>query len=502
MTDWPRHAENSRLNWQPDFALSPGPAIRADCMNHTRILNGTRPPWRRELAATVQLAWPLVLTNLTMASIGAADVLMVGWLGPAELAAASLGFNLSMLLAIFGMGLVTGASPLMASEIGRMPNSVRDVRRSVRQSLWLVALMTPLILITLWHTGPILLTLGQDGALADAAQRYVRAYMWSIPLFLFTLCLRNFLAAVERPIWSLITGVAGVLANVLFNYGLIFGNFGLPALGLVGAGVASVLTNALMLALIVLVITRDRRFRRYHLLGRWWRSDWPRFGQIVRLGLPIGVSHAFEAGVFTAAVILMGWISTAAVAAHAVALQLASLTFMVPMGLAQAATVRVGIGHGRRDREHIRRAGWTSYMLGTGFMAVMALVMIAIPEALTGLFIDRTNPANAEVAALAVSFLLVAALFQVVDGAQVVGAGMLRGLHDTFVPMLFALFGYWVIGIGLGAWLAFDQGWGGVGIWTGLAAGLGIVAVLMLGRWLLRHRLGLVGQWPQAAALG
>lgn len=449
--------------------------------------------FRAEFRATLALAWPLVLTNLTMSLIGATDVLMVGRLGPTELAASSLGFNLAMLLGIFGMGLVMGASPLMASEIGRRANSVRDIRRTFRQTLWLVAVIAVPMLAILWNTGAILDLLGQDRMLAALAQDYVRAYMWSIPLFLATLAFRNFLAALERPMWSLIVGVVGVLGNILFNYALIFGKFGVPALGIVGAGVGSVLTNMVMLLLMVGVVYRDRQFRRYHLLGRWWRSDWPRFAQMTRIGTPIAISHAFEAGVFSAAVMLMGWISTAAVAAHAVALQLASLTFMVPMGLAQAATVRVGIGYGRADAEHIRRAGWTSFVMGTGFMAAMALIMLAIPGTLAGLFIDRTNPANAEVAELAVSFLIIAALFQVADGAQVVAQGMLRGLHDTFVPMLFALFGYWVIGIGVGAWLAFERDWGGVGIWTGLATGLSIVAVLMLTRWMQRERLGLVG---------
>ena len=449
--------------------------------------------FRAEFRATLALAWPLVLTNLTMSLIGATDVLMVGWLGPTQLAAASLGFNLAMLLGIFGMGLVMGASPLMASEIGRRANSVRDIRRTFRQTLWLVAVVAVPMLLILWNTGAILNLLGQERVLAVLAQDYVRAYMWSIPLFLATLAFRNFLAALERPMWSLIVGVIGVAGNILFNYTLIFGKFGFPALGLVGAGVGSVLTNMVMLLLMVGVVYRDRQFRRYHLLGRWWRSDWPRFFQMTRIGTPIAVSHAFEAGVFSAAVMLMGWISTAAVAAHAVALQLASLTFMVPMGLAQAATVRVGIGYGRADADHIRLAGWTSFAMGTGFMAVMALIMLAIPGTLAGFFIDRSNPANAEVAELAVSFLIIAALFQIADGAQVVGQGMLRGLHDTFVPMLFALFGYWVIGIGVGAWLAFERDWGGVGIWTGLATGLGIVAVLMIARWMRRERLGLLG---------
>lgn len=466
-------------------------------MSHAPAPSATGMTWRHELAATLRLAWPLVLTNLTMSLIGATDVLMIGWLGPTELASASLGFNLSMLLGIFGMGLITAASPMMASEIGRRSNSVRDIRRTFRQALWLVAAISVPMMLTLWHTGAVLRLLGQDPELAALAQRYMRAYMWSIPVFLAMLVMRNFIAALERPMWSLGIGIVGVLMNIVVNYLLIFGNFGFPRLELVGAGVASFASNGVMLALMALVVTRDRQFRRYHLFGRWWRADWPRFVQMGKLGLPIAVSHAFEAGVFTAAVMLMGWISTQAVAAHAVALQLASLTFMVPMGLAQAATVRVGIGHGRGDPAHIRRAGWTSFALGTGFMAAMAAIMLSIPETLTGLFIDRTDPANAEVAALAVSFLTVAALFQVFDGAQVVGQGMLRGLHDTFVPMLFALFGYWIVGIGVGAWLAFERDWGGVGIWTGLAAGLGIVAVLMLARWMLRARIGLV---PPSAA--
>lgn len=199
-----------------------------------------------------------------------------------------------------------------------------------------------------------------------------------------------------------------------------------------------------------------------------------------------------EGAVFGVAVMLMGLIDTVAVAAHAIALQVASVTFMVPMGLAQAATVRVGIGYGRKDPAMVRRAGWTSFAMGTAFMAITAFLIWTLPGLLVSIFIDADAPQNAEVVQLAISFLAIAALFQIADGAQVVGAGMLRGLHDTRWPMAFAAFGYWVVGIGVGAWLAFRAGWGGVGIWTGLATGLGIVALLMLGRWLMRHRLDLV----------
>jgi MATE family multidrug resistance protein len=211
---------------------------------------------------------------------------------------------------------------------------------------------------------------------------------------------------------------------------------------------------------------------------------------MIRLGWPIGATMALEMGVFALAAYFMGWLGAPAVAAHAVALQLAAITFMVPLGLGQAATVRVGLALGRRDSEGIRRAGWTGWVLGVGFMGAMAIGMWAFPRQLVTLFLADV-PANAVVIALAISFLRVAAAFQLVDGAQVIGAGMLRGLHDTRWPLLFALFGYWVVGLGIGSWLAFAQDWKGVGIWVGLASGLAAVAVLMLARWILRDRLGL-----------
>jgi MATE family multidrug resistance protein len=199
---------------------------------------------------------------------------------------------------------------------------------------------------------------------------------------------------------------------------------------------------------------------------------------------------ALEMGVFALAAYFMGWIGAPAVAAHAIALQLAALTFMVPLGLGQAATVRVGLALGRGDQAGMARAGWTAWVIGVGFMGSMAVVIWSFPRELITLFLSDV-PANAEVIALAVSFLRVAAAFQLVDGAQVIGAGMLRGLHDTRWPLLFALVGYWVVGLGVGAWLAFGRDWKGVGIWVGLASGLAAVAVLMLARWMLRHRLGL-----------
>lgn len=459
-------------------------------MSSVVVANPTKGPWRAEFGATLALAWPLILSNLTMSAIQATDVVLMGWLGPRQLAASALGLNFTFALTLIALGLITAASPMMATAFGGKLRMLHEVRRTFRQSLWLVLTLVVPIWMLQWYSGALIRMLGQEPALADDAQRFLRGYMWSVLPFLAFQAMRNFVAALERPGWVLAISLTGIILNALLGYGLIFGRFGLPQLGIFGGGLASSIVWGALAAMLALVIVTDRQFRRYHLFGRFWRPDWPRYRHLWKLGLPIGLAMGFEGGVFSAAAYLMGLINADSLAAHAVALQIAAMSFMVPWGMAQAATVRVGIALGQDDRAAIGRAGWTAWMLGVGFMAVMAVMMWAIPRELITLFLDDT-PANATVIALGVSFLGVAAVFQIVDGAQVVGAGMLRGLHDTRIPMLFTLIGYWGIGIGVGAWLAFRHGWGGVGLWTGLAVGLAIVSVLMLWRWRRRDQLGL-----------
>ncbi|MBP7951972.1 MAG: MATE family efflux transporter [Sphingorhabdus sp.] len=449
-------------------------------------------PWADEFRATIGLAWPLILTNVTMVLINATDVFLLARLGPEALAASAMGSGIVIAMLLFGIGLVTAAAPMMATKIGAMPHSVRDIRRTFRQSLWAATAITIPIWILLWFSTDMLLAAGLPERLARDTGGFIRALQWLILPTLGVVALRSFMSALELPRWTLVAGLAAVVVNAAVNYGLIFGNFGLPAWGLWGAGIGSSVTSLFQFLFLVAVATLHPRFRRYHLFGRFWRADWPRFREIWRIGFPIALHLGFEASVFAAAVILMGYISTAAVAAHAVAIQIASMTFMVPMGIAQAATVRVGIGNGRGDRAAIGRSGWAAFILGVGFMAAMAAIIWIFPLQLAGIFIDPALAGNDAVLQLAASFLAIAAIFQIVDGAQVVGAGMLRGLHDTKWPMLFAAFGYWVIGIGVGAGLAFWGGWGGVGIWTGLATGLAFVAVMILIRWIRRDVMGLM----------
>ena len=449
--------------------------------------------WSAELRATLTLAWPLIFANLTQQLIQATDVLLMGRLEATQLAAATLALNLTFTFNLFLFGLVTASSPMMASALGARSNNIRDVRRTFRAGLWLLIFALPPYWLLLWHVGDFMRAFGESEELARQGQTFLRAYMWcTAPWLLFQL-LRNFVAALERPRVVLWLSLGGIGLNALLSWSLIFGHFGLPALGLRGGGIGSTITWIALCVALVLVTSDHRQFRRFRLFGNWWRFDRQRTWAMVKLGFPIGITMALEMGVFALAAYFMGWIGAPAVAAHAVALQIAAITFMVPLGLGQAATVRVGLAFGRRDPDAIARAGWTAWLAGVGFMAVMAVAIWAVPHRLVTLFLVDSAQ-NAVVIALAVSFLKVAAAFQLVDGAQVIGAGMLRGLHDTRWPLVFAAVGYWGVGLGIGSWLAFGADWKGLGIWIGLASGLAAVAVLMLVRWSIRERLGLTLQ--------
>lgn len=430
------------------------------------------------------LAWPLVLTNLSQFALTLTDTIFLGHLGTAELAAATLGANLFFAALAPCFGLAMAAAPMTAQTRGRGRGFVRGMRRDVRAALWAVAIATLPTWLVLWHAEALLLLLGQEARLAELGGQYVRALMWGMPCFCAFVVLRGFLAAEQRPGTALVVSVIGIALNVPLNWWLIYGGLGVPPLGVVGAGIASSLCNLAMLLGLVALIGRDRHLRRFRLLGRLWRLDVSRLREAAVIGLPIAGAMLLEIGVFAFAAIAMGWLGALAVAAHAIAVQVASMTFMVPMGLGQAATARVGLAIGAGDRPAAARAGWTALGMGAAFMAASAAVLIAFGTPIAWTFLDAGNPGAAETAALAATLLLVAGLFQLADGVQSVAAGALRGLKDTTVPMLLAGFGYWGAGLPLGLLLAFTLGVGPVGLWIGLAAGLGIVAALMTGRWI------------------
>ena len=332
---------------------------------------------------------------------------------------------------------------------------------------------------------------GQSDALASRAGAFLRIVSFAMIPMICASVLRNFVAALGRPIFATaITGVA-LIAGLIGNYAFVFGNLGAPALGLEGSALASVITALVQLSSYLVAIHSDRRLRRYRILGNWWRTEWSRMRELLRLGLPVMMIIIAEAGLFSGAAFLMGRIGEAELAGHTVALQVAALAFQIPFGIGQAATIRVGYHFGAQDHAAIGRAGWTGIAMGAGFMTLTASTMVLAPGLLLRIYIDPAEAKNAAMAAFAVRYMAVAAAFQLFDGIQAVAAGSLRGLQDTRMPMVIAIFSYWVPGIGTALWLGFRTPLAGTGVWIGLATGLVFAAGLLTWRWSRRERLGL-----------
>jgi MATE family multidrug resistance protein len=445
-----------------------------------------------ELRALLALAAPLVAANLLQMAVYAVDVVFVARLGTVEFAAATLGVFLYSLL-LWGLMSMAGAcAPLIAAELGRRKHAVREVRRSFRMALWLAAMAGVPFSIVLLFGERIFLAVGQDARVAARAGDFLDILMLALVPSLFAAVMRTAAAALGRPGWAMGVTALALGVGLLGNWLLVFGNAGFPALGLEGSAIASVATTVTMMLAYAAILLLDRRLRRYRLFGRWWRSEWSRLREIVRIGVPIALTVTMEGALFGGASVLMGLIGVTEVAAHAIALNIAALAFQVPLGVAQAATIRVGIGYGARDATWVARAGWAAIVGGTGFMVLTALAMWIAPRWLIAIYIDVDAANEAAVVALAVQYLAIGAVFQLFDGAQAVTAGALRGLQDTRVPMLIAGLGYWIAGFGTAILLGFGAGWAGVGIWTGLAVGLVVVSALLLWRWSARERLGLM----------
>ena len=428
-----------------------------------------------------------MLANLAQAALTATDVMLMGRLGPDALAAGALASALYHACMIFCMGLVSATLPLVSSALGRRKRPTRDVRHIIHQGLWSALLVCLPMWALLWQTEPILLLMGQSPEAARLAATFMHTLQWALLPYLGYLVLRSLLAALGQQRWTLIVAGLAIAVNAVLAWALMFGKLGLPAWGLPGAGVASTLSSAFMCLGLAAVVWWHPSLRDYRLLRHDGRPDPRGLARQWRMGLPIALTFSFETTIFYAAVMMMGMIGPTELAAHAVAIQIASVSFMVPLSFGQVATIRVAKSHAAGTQADggraMRRAGWSAFILGVGFMALMSGVMLTAPHLLLWAFLDLNLPANAAVVAMAAHFLALAALFQVVDGAQAVAAGMLRGLHDTRVPMLLAALGYWGAGIPLSGWFAFGLGWGGTGVWLGLLTGLGATALMLTRRW-------------------
>lgn len=446
--------------------------------------------WAVELRELFVLAWPLVLAQLAQHALLTTDIIMMGWLGPKYLAAGMLSNAFFIALQLLGIGVVSAVAPLVSQALGA--RDIKAVRRIVRAGIWAGLLLAIVMLPIIWQAEPILLALGQAEESSRLAGEFLHYAVWLIfPAFMI-IVVRSFLSAHGATQVILLITVAGVVVNALGNYALMFGNWGFPRLELKGSGITTTVVNCVMLGLMVLYMQTHRRFRRYHVFAHFLRFDLGRFLEMFRVGGPIGLMLLAEVGLFSVAAFLMGWLGTNEVAAHAIALQCASLAFMVPLGLSQATTVRVGLAYGRGSPEGVRKAGWTALAMTLAFMSTTCILFIAFPQALVRLFLDPAAPDNAQALALGATYLVIAGIFQLVDGTQVAMAAALRGLSDTTWPLIIALFGYWAVGMPIAYVLGFPLGWRGVGIWWGLAGGLAAVAIILTVRFALRERLGLL----------
>jgi multidrug resistance protein, MATE family len=443
--------------------------------------------WSGHVRATVALGLPFVGAQLAQMAINTTDVVMVGWLGTTELAAVVLSSQVFFIVFIFGSGFASAVVPLVAQAIGR-GDAVR-ARRSVRMGMWVVIAYGALTAPILWFSEPLLLRLGQEPDIAALAQSYLRILQWGMFPALLLMVMRSFVGALERGSVLLYVTLGMFAVNIVLDYGLIFGRFGLPAMGLNGAAIASFSVNVVGFALMVAYVENRPQTRAYEIFVRFWRPDWAAFREILGLGLPISFTILAEAGLFTAASLLMGLLGKEELAAHGIALQLASIAFMIPLGLAQVATVRVGVAYGRGDQLGVRRAALSVLLIGLAISMMGGLLFAVAPALLGGLFLDMTQPDAREVLMLAVPLIVAAGAFQMFDGLQAVAAGLLRSHKDTTIPMVLALIAYWPIGFFCAWLLGFVFEWRGIGIWIGFVLGLAAAAVMLCVRfWLLVRR--------------
>ncbi|MEW9918864.1 MATE family efflux transporter [Marimonas sp. MJW-29] len=434
--------------------------------------------YRGHARATLGLGLPLIGGHLGQVAIGVTDTVMVGWFSVEALAAVTLGSTYFFVLFIFGSGFAWAVMPMVAAFAAEGDET--GIRRATRMGLWLSLGFGLLALPLMIFSGPILRQLGQGDALASEAARYLSVAGWGVIPALLLMVLKSYLAALERTQVVLWITLAAALVNAGANYAFIFGNWGAPALGVVGAAIASVVTQTVSLVGVVLYILRV--VPQHQLFLRLWRPDRQMLARVFRLGWPISLTSLSEVGLFAASAMMMGWLGTVPLAAHGIAVQLASITFMVHLGLSNAATIRAGSAFGRRDRESMARGALTVTVMSAVFAALTIAAFVLFPEPLISLFMQRDEPARAEILAIGTGLLVMAALFQLVDGAQAIALGLLRGAQDTAVPMWMAAFSYWVVGVPCSYLLGFWLDWEGIGVWAGLVIGLGVAAVLLNAR--------------------
>jgi MATE family multidrug resistance protein len=442
----------------------------------------SRSPITAEIRTTIAVAAPLAAANLAQMAMQVTNAVMVGHLGAMSLAAAGLGNALNATLLMTSQGLLTAVAPLAAHAIGAGDNPTAG-RVAGGGMIVAAALAAPMMAILI-VLPPLLSGFGYETGLVAEIERFLRAISWGIPGFLAAAVLRFRLIASFRTRVVMVVPLLAVPLNVALNWVLVFGHCGMPALGSAGSGCATAIVQWLTLVsfTVYMLIAKARISVS---IGRGVLRQIP---SILRLGVPIAAMRGLEIGLFVMTGVMIGVVGAEALGAHQLVFNVAGVCFMVPLGLSQAATVRVAYQLGQGAPAAARRAGYTALAMGALFMTAAAVLLWTAPRMLIGFYLDLGDPANQGLLAIALQLFAIAALFQLFDGVQVIAAGALRGYRDTAVPMLIAAIGYWAIGFAGGWLLAFPFDLGAMGLWLGLALGLAVVAISLTVRLQSRAR--------------
>ena len=441
----------------------------------------------RELVEILRISVPLAAAYLSEIAMGITDLLIVGRLGGIELAGVGIASNVLFEILIVAVGLVSVVA-VFASE-ARGANDVEGVRHAVRQGFLVAVVIGVPSMVLASNLALVLAATGQDPRVVDFADRYLHGAAWSILPYLLFVVLRCFLSALSRTGAIMVVTAVAIAVNAVFTYGLVFGELGLPALGVTGAGWATSITVWMMFATLAIHTVLSRHFRSFRLYAAGLRPDLATFREMFRLGTPIAGISLIESGMFVAVAIFMGVLGAPWLAANQIMFNVIGVAFMIALAVGDATGVRVAHGIGARRPQAVRRSARIGIAAGAVVMLVSATLIWRFPREIVSAFLELDDSANAEVVEYAVVLAGIAAVFQLFDGLQAVASRALRGLRDTLAPMWIASIGYWVLGIGGGLVLCFPLGYGARGLWWGLAIGLTVTAIALVWRLAARTRI-------------
>ena len=427
---------------------------------------------KRHIVSTFQLAYPVIIGQLGIIMMGVVDNLMVGKLGAAPLAAAALGNGMAFIIIVIGIGVSYAVTPLVAIAVGA--NKFEDCGIYFRQSLLVNSIISIVIAAILFFAADLIQYFDQPEDVQVQATSYMKIIgLSAIPLLLFQ-SYKQFIEglSVMRP--AMIITLIANLINAFANWLLIFGNLGFPALELDGAGWATFASRLFMALLLMGFVMNNKFFKQYDVSFHYKSINWPVIKKILSLGLPSGFQYFFEVGAFAFAVVMVGWLGTAQLAAHQIALNLATISYMAVLGISVAGSIRVGNAVGMKDIVETRRSGFTAIFLGASIMLFAGIIFILFRKFFPTLYVN-----DEVVISYASSLLIIAALFQISDGTQAVGIGILRGLTDVKIPTAITFIAYWIVGLPVGYLLGFTLELGVQGVWIGLLLGLTTSAILL-----------------------